>query len=122
MYSIVLSIMRILLALLLVPAGAAPVFADCAFGDNSLPGSIGPGQRDRSRSYTIEGRAVLTVAGAVDAAGEPVDLVVGFPDHCRPREGPTVSCTVEDYGVVNVVIINRGWRQATYKWVCTSLY
>ena len=115
------SLLRIVMVSLLFPLGAVPAFAVCARGDNSLPGSIGPGQTDDTRSYTIDGRAILTVAGAVDVAGAPVNLRVSFPGYCQERSGPTVSCTVNGYGVVNVVIHNPTSRQATYTWVCTSL-
>jgi hypothetical protein len=115
------SLLRVAFVALLLPLGVVPASAFCARGDNSIPGSIGPGQTDGTRSYTINGRAILTVAGAVDVSGNPVSLIVTFPGFCQSRSGPTVSCTVSTYGVVNVVITNPTGRQATYTWVCTSL-
>jgi hypothetical protein len=104
-----------------VSSFAAPSFAGCARGDNSLPGSIGPGQSDDSRSYTIDGTAILTVSGASTASGDAVDLRVTFPGFCRQRSGPTISCTVTAGDeVVNAVIFNPSNYQVTYRWVCTS--
>jgi hypothetical protein len=60
------------------------------------------------------------VSGATATSGEAVDLSVAFPGHCRQRSGPTVSCTVTAYGVVNAVITNPSRNQVTYSWVCTS--
>jgi len=106
---------------ILCATAPAAAFAECAHGNNSLGGSIGPGQVDSSRSYTIEGRALLTVAGAKDANGNPVDLQVSFPGHCQPRVGPTIACTVTAFGSVNVIIENLSGRQALYNWVCAGM-
>jgi len=112
--------LRVLLASMVVSAFAVPALAGCAFGNNSIPGSIGPGQTDDSRSYTINGTAILTVSGANDETGSPVDLRVSFPGHCKQRSGPTVSCTVTAFEVVNAEITNPTRRQVTYNWVCAS--
>ena len=112
--------LRLLLALMMAPALAVPAFAGCARGDNSIPGSIGPGQTDDSRSYTVDGTAILTVSGASDETGSPVDLDVSFPGYCRQRSDPTISCTVSANEVVNAVISNPTRRQVTYNWVCSS--
>ena len=106
-----------ILACVLYPVSAV---AGCVHGNNSISGSIGPGQTDNSRSYTVDGTAILTVSGATDSNGDPVDLRVSFPGHCQQRSGPTVSCTVSDDDVVNAVIKNPGSRQVTYDWVCSS--
>ncbi len=112
---------RIFLGLLICCGSAPTAFAECARGANSIGGSIGPGQVDASRSYTIEGRALLTVAGATDVNGKPVDLQVSFPGYCQPRVGPTVACTVVAYGQVNARIENLSGRQAVYNWVCSGI-
>ena len=113
-------ILPVVVAFALAPALAVPAFAGCAKGDNSIRGSIGPRQTDDSRSYTIDGTAILTVSGATAETGEAVDLRVSFPGYCRQRSGPTVSCTVAADEVVNAIITNPTRYQVTYNWVCTT--
>lgn len=115
------SLRRLLLALLLLPASAAPAFAGCSYGDQSLPGHLAPGEQD-TRSFTINGRAILTVSGATDSDGNPVELLVSFPGQCQERGAPTVSCTVDTYGVVRAHVYNPSYRRVIYDWVCSSIY
>jgi hypothetical protein len=115
-----LSILRVSSALLLIALGVAPAFARCSFGSQSLPGNIPPGVEDY-RSFTVQGGALLTVAGATDRWGNPVSLLVSFPGHCLERSAPTVSCTVHAFGQVEAIIYNPSGAYVQYTWVCTSL-
>ena len=115
------SVRCLLLALLLVPAAATSASAGCVYGNQSLPGHLGPNQQS-VRSFTINGRAIVTVSGATDIAGNPVELLVSFPGHCQERGAPTVSCTVDTYGVVEAQIYNPSYRRVVYDWVCSSIY
>ena len=63
-----LTMRLILAAFLAMLAGSQSALAGCAYGDQQKPGSIGPHQVDRSRSFTISGSALLTVANAKDDA------------------------------------------------------
>lgn len=103
-----------------MPLLTGSALAACAFGNKTLPGSIGPGQTDASRNFTVNGSAILTVSGARTASGAPVQLLVSFPGYCAERVGPTIACTVNANGVVGVVISNPTGQQATYNWVCTG--
>ena len=111
------AVAAVTLALVLVSPTA---YADCTYGDLQRPGSIGPYQTDDSRSFTVNGAALLTVANAHDDLGNAADLEVTFPDQCKTRVGPTISCTVHGDGEFNAIIKNPGGQQVIYVWLCTS--
>lgn len=112
----------LLLGGLLLATGAGEASAGCAYGDQQLPGSIGPGQTDNSRSYTVDGKAMLSVTAATYPNGDPAQLTVTYNGHRFKRTGGTVACTVTAYGdEVFVSISNHNSNQVFYTWVCTSL-
>jgi hypothetical protein len=113
----------VVIASLVTPlfAGAATA-AGCKFGNKVLPGVLAANATDNSRSFTINGTALLAVAGAKDRVG-PVDLDVTFsgPAGCRERSAATVGCMVTGSREVKATIKNPKGERVTYFWVCTGL-
>ncbi|HKZ97266.1 MAG TPA: hypothetical protein VJ045_09820 [Hyphomicrobiaceae bacterium] len=113
----------VVLASLVAPlcSGTATA-AGCKFGNKVLSKVIGSNATDDSRSFTINGTALLAVAGAKDRVG-PVDLDVTFsgPGGCREKSGPTVGCTITGSREAKATIKNPKGERVTYFWVCTSL-
>jgi hypothetical protein len=109
-----------LAALLFSPPATA---AGCRNGNDVRSGVIGSGATDDSRSYHINGTALLAVAGAKARSGEAVDLDVTFSGSggCRQRTAPTVGCTVKGNREVVATIKNPNDERVTYFWVCTGL-
>lgn len=110
-----------ILTTVLSALAAQPGHAACSFGDNSLPGSIGPGQSDGSRFFTVNGRAQLTISDVHDVAGNASTLEVGFPGYCHVRTGQTVTCDVTAKGRVSLTIANHHSGQIFYYFSCTGL-
>lgn len=100
--------------------GGEAANARCAYGEQELPGSIGPHQTDDSRSFTIEGSATIGVYYANDEVGTPTRIWVSFPGYCGGGSAPTVTCRVSAHEVVNAVIYNPTDHQVTYRWVCSN--
>jgi len=85
--------------------------AGCNFGQKNLPGSIGSGQSDNSRSFTVNGTARFKI---VVRTGGPVTANIG----CGWRTSRSHSCRVHTWGETFVRIANNTSRQITYRWIC----
>jgi hypothetical protein len=114
------------LKLLVLTVLVAPLFsgtataAGCKFGKNGklvFLKVLEPNATDASRSFTINGTALLAVADA------KVPLAVSFSgaDGCQERTAPTVACTVRGSGEVKATIKNPTGERVTYLWVCMDL-
>ena len=114
------------LKLVALAALVAPLFSEsataagCARGNNALIGSLGA-RENETRSYTINGTALLAVAGAKDQRGDAAGLDVSIPG-CIARTAPTVACTVKASDrEVEATIRNPHRERVTYYWVCAGL-
>ena len=91
--------------------GASPAAAGCVYGTKNLGGSLGPGQSDNSRSFTINDTARFKVQVQT---GGPITANIG----CGWATGRNHSCRVYGYGERFVQLANNGGRTITYRWIC----
>ena len=85
--------------------------AGCAYGTKNLGGSLGPGQSDGSRSFTVNDTANFQVRVAT---GGPITANLG----CGWRTARSHSCRVYGYGEQFVSLQNNTGRTITYRWIC----
>ena len=86
--------------------------AGCHYGQKNLPGSLGPGQRDNSRSFTVDYDALFIVRVS---RGGPITANLG----CGWRTGYEHRCRVYNrWGETWVKLRNKTGRQITYRWIC----
>ncbi|MBI1384550.1 MAG: hypothetical protein GC150_06545 [Rhizobiales bacterium] len=103
--------MRYLIIVLGLVLFSAPASAGCAYGQKNLAGSLGPGQTDWSRSFTVNGSANFVVQ--VTRNG-PITANLG----CGWKTGRYHSCRVYGNGEINVGLQNNTGKQITYRWIC----
>lgn len=85
--------------------------AGCFYGSKNLPGSLGAGQSDNSRSFTVSGSARFIVRVRT---GGPITANIG----CGWRTSRYHSCRVYSNGETWVRLANNTGRQITYRWIC----
>ncbi len=100
----------------LLAAGFSMVAADqadarCFYGQKNLPGSLGPGQVDNSRSFTVQGSARFVVRVT---RGGPITANLG----CGWRTGYRHSCRRRGNREIFVRLANNTGGQITYRWIC----
>ncbi len=103
--------LRIVLAAACLLTTAVVSEAGCVYGRKNLPGSLGPGQDDSSRSFTINRSARFTVRVR---RGGPITANLG----CGWVTGYNISCRVFGHGETFVSLQNNTGRQTTYRWIC----
>jgi len=96
---------------------SAGVANACHFGSKNLPGSLGPGQSDSSRSFTISAYSSAQFTISVRRGGA-ITANLG----CGWRTARYHSCrryNNRGYRVDSRVRLkNSGGRQITYRWIC----
>lgn len=98
-------------ALLAAAVMVADADARCYYGEKNLPGSLGAGQRDNSRSFTVQGSATFVVDVVT---GGPITANLG----CGWQTGYYLSCRRSGNREIAVRLRNRTNRQITYRWIC----
>lgn len=107
---------KLLTTALLALTVATSANANCFYGEKNLPGSLGPGQNDNSRSFTVDRFATFVVR--VKGKG-----VLTANLGCGWKTGKVHRCPVEvihDTREVSVKLKNPTHRQVTYRWICLS--
>jgi len=95
---------------------ATSASANCFYGEKNLPGSLGPGQNDNSRSFTVDRFATFVVR--VKGKG-----VLTANLGCGWKTAKVHRCPVEvihDTREVSVKLKNPTHRQVTYRWICLN--
>jgi len=89
----------------------------CYFGQKNLPGSLGAGQSDNSRSFTVAGFDSARFAVRVRSGG-PITANIG----CGWNTARNHSCRVRNNRggrrEIFVRLQNNTSRQITYRWIC----
>jgi len=89
----------------------------CHFGERNLPGSLGAGQSDGSRSFTISGQSGATFIVRVRTGG-PITANLG----CGWRTSTYHECRRFNSRFnrrdTRVRLKNNTGRQITYRWIC----
>lgn len=89
----------------------------CHFGTRNLPGSLGAGQSDNSRSFTISAYSSARFIVQVRTGG-PITANIG----CGWRTARYHSCRVYNNNGFRretfVRLRNNVGRQITYRWIC----
>lgn len=101
----------IALAFLALALSAGTAQAGCAYGQKNLAGSLGPGQSDGSRSFTVNGSAGFFVRVVT---GGPLTANLGCGWNTSQRHG----CRRYGYGEQFVSLVNPTGRTITYRWIC----
>ena len=107
---------KLLTTTLLTLTIATSASANCFYGEKNLPGSLGPGQIDNTRSFTVDRFATFVVKVR---GGGVLTANLG----CGWKTGKVHRCPVEvihDTREVNVQLKNPTNRQVTYRWICLS--
>lgn len=89
-------------------------YAGCFFGQKNLPGSLGPGQNDSTRSFTVNRSALFVVQ---TNRGRPITANLG----CGWGTSTYHACRVytnSSRHEINVQLANNFGRQITYRWIC----
>lgn len=102
---------KLALALVVATVTSAPAHAFCSYGAQTRPGSIGPGQSDNSRFYTMRGGGGLSV-DVVD--GGPITANLG----CGWSTGYSHYCRRGGSGRMRAKLQNRTGGQILYRFTC----
>ena len=102
---------RILAGFAVLAATLGQAHAGCAYGQKNLGGSLGPGQSDRSRSFTVNDSALFRVQVQT---GGPITANLG----CGWFTGRSHACRRYGYGEQFVALQNNTGRTITYRWIC----
>ena len=102
---------RIAIAAAVLALSATSAHAGCAYGQKNLGGSLGPGQADRSRSFTVNDSALFRVRVQT---GGPITANLG----CGWNTARSHSCRRYGYGEQFVGLVNNTGRTITYRWIC----
>lgn len=90
-------------------------YAGCWFGQKNLPGSLGPGHSDNSRSFTVRDGSALFIVQT--RRNRPITANLG----CGWSTGTYHACRVftnQYRREVAVNLVNNTGRQITYRWIC----
>ena len=90
-------------------------YAGCWFGQKNLPGSLGPGDTDNSRSFTVRNGDALFIVRTRN--GRPITANRG----CGWSTGSYHACRVftnQHRREVFASLQNNTGRQITYRWIC----
>lgn len=107
---------KLLSMTLLALTVATSANANCFYGEKNLPGSLGAGQSDNTRSFTVDRFATFVVKVR---GGGVLTANLG----CGWQTGKVHRCPVEvihDTREVSVQLKNPTNRQVTYRWICLS--
>ena len=104
---------KTLIATIVILSTTTAASAFCKFGPQYRAGSLGPGQVDNSRFYTLSGFANLVISVR---KGGPITANLG----CGWSTSRYHSCSLERWGRAYARLRNNTGRQITYSWGCEN--